>query len=487
MSARSALLALGLLAAAVLSLQLLSSSDVVEAGADRTTLVAVERGSFEVRVQFVGELQPVRATTLSSGIRSDRGKIIEIIDDGAEVETGDVLVRFDRTPFEEEERHIELEVALAESVVDARRQAFEWEKAQAERRIQTAKFDLEVAALDKHRLEKGEGPLELARLESELFEREGEWKDQSGFLGELEGLRARGHVTDAEIEQVTQRSEKARRTADLAVRQFETYRDFILPTRKATLKHKVEQADMEYQQTQVSAGFKIGESQAALQQAERDLDAARGRLEKVRAELERTVLRAPQPGMVVLRAEFREQERRKPRVGDSVWQNQPLLYLPDLSQMEVVGQVREVDVHLVEPGNEGMARLDAYPELALPARVRSIGVLAEREEGVTGGEKSFRVLVDLEEGDARLRPGMTARVDILSARVEDALVVPIQSVWESDGERWCWVLPSAGAAWERRSVAVGAVSRHLAAITGGLREGEHVSLVEPAAADDAGR
>ena len=37
------------------------------------------------RVQLVGELQPVRSTTLSSQIASDRGKIVYLIDDGAEV------------------------------------------------------------------------------------------------------------------------------------------------------------------------------------------------------------------------------------------------------------------------------------------------------------------------------------------------------------------------------------------------------------------
>ena len=181
--------------------------------------------------------------------------------------------------------------------------------------------------------------------------------------------------------------------------------------------------------------------------------------------------------MVVLREDFREGERRKPRVGDSVWQNQPLLYLPDLTRMQVLTQVREVDVHLVQPGHHGTARVDAYPSLQLPATVQTIGVLASKGEGALGGEKAIRVTIALEDSDPRLRPGMTARVDLLSRRVEDALVVPIQSVWGDGDEAWCWVHGPNG--FGRRAVRVGARSRHEAEILEGLAEGERVALAEP--------
>jgi len=76
-----------------------------------TGLVArVERRTFDVRAVAVGDLQPASSTTISSGIRSNRGKILEIADDGARVEEGDLLVLFDATPFEEDVR--EAEVAL---------------------------------------------------------------------------------------------------------------------------------------------------------------------------------------------------------------------------------------------------------------------------------------------------------------------------------------------------------------------------------------
>lgn len=475
------LVALALASTGVVSWLRIPSSAASEAMAiDDGRLTRVERRSFDVRVQLVGELQPVRSTTLSSQIASDRGKIVYLIDDGAEVSEGDVLVRFDPTPFQEEMRQAELESLLAESIVAARTQSVEWERAQAKRREKTAEFELEVATLERYRFEKGEGPLELARLESELRDQEAALEEHAGFLEELGELLLAGHVNEAEIHQVEKRAEKASQTAELARRQYETYRDFILPSRLAALKHKIEQAAMELEQTRVSNAFKIGESEASLEAAARDLDAAQSRLEQAKTTLERTTITAPLSGMVVHREEFRDGERRKPRVGDSVWQNQPLLYLPDLTRMVVLTQVREVDVHKVQPGHGGEASFDAYPELALAAAVRSIGVLAERE-GLHGGEKTFRVTAELVDGDTRLRPGMTARLDILSEAVADALVIPIQALWERGGRTWCWVATADGV--ERRDVRVGARSHHFAEVLEGLVEGDVVSLVAPDAED----
>jgi len=473
---------LGAAALVFVCLPLLTSGAEPARSAALESAVAVERRSFEVRVPLIGELQPVRSKTISSALKSDRGKIIYLVEDGRQVAEGDVLVRFDPTPFEEEERTAQMDVGQAETIVQAREQALLWEEAQAKRRVKTAEFEREVATLDKFQFERGEGPLERARLEGEHAEKDAEWDDQRGFLTELEDLLTRGHVNQAEVEQVKKRAAKAEKAAELARRKFETYRDYILPTRKAALRHRLEQAGMELEQTRVSAEFKIGEARAALEKARRELEAARERLDQARIQLEQCTLKAPLSGIVVHREEFRDGQRRKPRVGDSVWQNQPLLFLPDLTEMIVETRVREVDVHLVQPGNVGQTELDAYPGLRLSARVRSIGVLAERDQVAHGGEKAFSVTVDLLEADPKLRPGMTARVDVLSERVEDALVVPIQALWSADGVDWCWLLD--GDKFVRRNVKVGLRSRHHAAILEGLQEGDRVSLVDPRTSDE---
>ncbi len=57
-------------------------------------------------------------------------------------------------------------------------------------------------------------------------------------------------------------------------------------------------------------------------------------------------------------------------------QNQPLLYLPDISAMIVKTQVREIDLHKLVKNQECKVQVDAYPDSVLEGQVAFIGALA---------------------------------------------------------------------------------------------------------------
>ena len=194
-------------------------------------------------------------------------------------------------------------------------------------------------------------------------------------------------------------------------------------------------------------------------------------------ELDRTVIRAPIPGIAVLPEAFRGGEKRKPRVGDIVWQNQPLVYLPDISEMVVKTQIREIDLHKVAAGKKVMVFVDAYPDLKLTGDVQSIGVLAESRTESHTADKYFQVVVSVKEKDQRLRPGMTARVEIECAKVEKALSIPIHAVFNEEGRSYCYV--DTQASYEKREISIGAQSEDWAQVLAGLKEGERVALSKP--------
>ncbi len=121
-----------------------------------------------VQVHSVGELDAADSVVLSSSVRGDRGKIIWLVEDGRQVQRGDVLVRLDPSNFEEEVLKLESNLKDQKTVIDAYEQLLEWEINQAEREITKAERELEVAILDLRRLESGEGPMQMATLEGDL-------------------------------------------------------------------------------------------------------------------------------------------------------------------------------------------------------------------------------------------------------------------------------------------------------------------------------
>ena len=437
----------------------------------------VTRCDLRVVVRAIGELDALRSTVISSGVRGDCGKIIYLVEDGKRVEKGDILLRLDPTPFEQETGRLNDLLNEKEALLEARGQLLEWEKNQVHRELKAAEFELRLAELDLKKLGKGEGPLELARLERKAQEAKRKHEEISGYIDDLQNLEKQGFANRTEVDLAGRRVEEARNEHRMAQKGLEYYRDHVLPTSLEKARARVDQARMEIDRTSKGGGFKIGKAEAAVRQAEEELQAANTKHDAAVGELGKTVIRAPIPGMVVLREDFRSGQRRKPRVGDVVWQNQPIMYLPDLTKMVVKSRVREIDLHKVAVGKEAVVRIDAYPDARLRGKVDFIGILAERHRQVRSAEKFFQVNILIEEEDLRLRPGMTARAAIRSEHAVDVLAVPLHAVFREGEKTYCYVRVTDGFA--RRHLKCGLWNEDAVEITHGLREGESVCLARP--------
>jgi HlyD family secretion protein len=421
--------------------------------------VAVAKKSFSVVVDAIGELDAARSTVLFSQIRGDRGKIVSIISDGSRVKKGDVLVRLDPTFFEEEVTRLTNEVHEWEAVVSAHEQVLEWEKVQSEREKKTLEFDARAARLDLVKLEKGEGPLELYRLEGAAQDAKQDMKEKEGYLTALKDLEKRGYANITEIALAQNKVSEAKETYEVAKRRLESYRDYVLPSLIENAQAQVARTKMNLEQFKKGVGFKIGKAMAALRKAQQSLKSTISSLKTAQAELERTVIRAPIPGIAVLPEAFRGGKKRKPRIGDIVWQNQPIVYLPDISDMVVKTQIREVDLHKVAKGKHALVFVDAYPDLRLVGEVQSIGVLAESRIESYTDDKYFQVVVSVKKNDQRLRPGMTVRLEIECEKVQDSLSIPVHAVFNDQGRSCCYVDTQTN--YEKREISIGAQNEGL--------------------------
>lgn len=443
-----------------------------------------ETGDIAVEVRTVGELDAAGSLVVSSAVRGDRGKIIEMVEDGASVDAGDILIRLDPSVFEEEVLRLRSRVIELEAMATAQEHLLEWEKNQAEREISRAESDLHVAGLELRRLELGEGPKELARLEADVRKAEDDFEKKRGYLKALNELKNRGFSNPTEIEQIGKVIADAQQLYRMAEMQFTSYRDHLLPVQVEKAKAAVAAAEINLEQVKRGGGYKIGQAVAALDKSEQEREAARQNLQKAQEELAATIIRAPGPGMVVFAEQVRETGRRKPRIGDQVWQNQPLVYLPDVSRMIVNTQVREIDLHKIDIGKPVSLRVDAYPQLHLTGKVASIGILADARENARQSGKYFKVAITVDQSDARLRPGMTTRVVILCDAVKDVLTAPVYAIF-SEGDRF-FAYVDVRASFEKREVLLGLQSDHRVQIRTGLSPGDVIALSEPPAPEIRG-
>ena len=153
-----------------------------------------------------------------------------------------------------------------------------------------------------------------------------------------------------------------------------------------------------------------------------ELTKARGIYTRAQAQLEELVLRAPRAGTVVI-ADHPWFGRRL-QVGDVVQPGFLAVEVSSSEHMQVIAQLSDVDDGLVRAGMPALCTLDAHPDRPLPCEVRSVSEVAQApREGSL--RRFFPVVVELSETDpAIMRPGMSAKVDVLARATPDALLAP---------------------------------------------------------------
>jgi HlyD family secretion protein len=108
-------------------------------------------------------------------------------------------------------------------------------------------------------------------------------------------------------------------------------------------------------------------------------------------------------------------------------QGRTLMTISDLEVFEVEVEVDETEINKVQTGQHTDIEVDAYPDTTFNGEVVEVGNTAITSAG-QDQSTNFRVKVVFQDPDVMLRPGMSATVDITTAKREDVLTVPYSSV-----------------------------------------------------------
>jgi HlyD family secretion protein len=105
-----------------------------------------------------------------------------------------------------------------------------------------------------------------------------------------------------------------------------------------------------------------------------------------------------------------------------------LMTIADLSVMEVEVEVDETDVIAVALDHPAEVRIDALPDQTINGKVTEIGSSALQKTTVSQESKDFKVVITLEDPPTSLKPGLSASADIITAKKENVLSIPISAL-----------------------------------------------------------
>lgn len=211
------------------------------------------------------------------------------------------------------------------------------------------------------------------------------------------------------------------------------------------------------------------------------LQTAKAQLDRVEEELSKAQVKAPADGVIVLEqdSEGRGTQQRELQPGDRVWEGRTVATIADLSQMRVEIELDAGPARQVKRKQRAIVTADAMPRSAFEGEVSEISQTANESTlpgtGMPSGERTFQAKVAIKDlKKAKLRPGMTAQVRIITETIKSAVRVPLECVFEKDERRVVYVKQGGG--FREVEVELGPQSSDMVVVEKGLSGSERVSL-----------
>jgi len=196
---------------------------------------------------------------------------------------------------------------------------------------------------------------------------------------------------------------------------------------------------------------------------EASLNKAKASVQNINAQIGKTVIRAPISGVVA---------KQEAKTGEIVSAGSEIVSIISDANYEIESNVPEADLAKIKIGDVANVTLDAYGEdILFQASIASI----DPAETIIGGIPTYKTTLEFMEEDNRIRSGMTANIDILTAQLENVIAVPGQLIAKKDGKKFVQII--LGNQFIETEVETGIIgSGGRVEIVSGLREGDKVLI-----------
>lgn len=216
--------------------------------------------------------------------------------------------------------------------------------------------------------------------------------------------------------------------------------------------------------------------QSEIKMNEQSIKRIENRLQSSRKLLESLTLKAPQKGLA-LRPDYRVTGTSKLQAGDIVWNNMPLVIIPELNQMKVKIMASEADYKYISVDDSVCYTFDAMPDHVAWGKILSKKPVGQQIK-MGSKVKLFEVEASIDSTTKLPEPGFTANCRITLRQVKDTIVIPQIAIFEEDLKKFVYVRQRDGG-YEMRQIQTSLTSLKAAVVAAGLQANDVISLVKP--------
>lgn len=445
----------------------------------------VKTGPLRISITETGAIEPKGTTIVKNEVEGET-TIVYIVDEGAEVKKGDLLVELDSSTLTDNRVDQEIQVLSAEaSFIDAR-ENYSVTQSQAESDVDEAKLTYEFAKQDLEKYIEGEYPNQLKEAEANITLSEEELAEAQETLEWSRKLNEENFISASELESDELAYKKKELDLDLAKRDLDLLENYTHKRELAQLESDVKQAKMALDRTERSAKADIVQAEASFKAKEAEYTRQQDKLKKIESQLQKTKIYAPADGSVIYATSAEQMGRRfgggdEPlELGSSVRERQELIHLPTNEGFKVELSIAEASIDKVRTGLPTIITVDTLPGKVFTGKVQYVSTVVDAESAFMNPDLkvySTEVVLDDDQDLNSIRSGMSCTAEIVVEQHKEATYVPVQAVLNVDGTQTVYVVD--GSDLEPRAVETGNDNGIVIKIDDGLKAGELVALNPP--------
>jgi len=324
----------------------------------------------------------------------------------------------------------------------------------------------------------GEAKQKLRKFEDDL---QVAMKEEGQAKANLEGTRRlfdKGFVTKIDLEKDEIANENNRLKVQTAVTARDLFLKYEFPKTAEETLSKYAEAVRELVRARKAAISKLAQAEAKLKSAQGQYNIQARQRKEFYEQLDKCTISAKRPGLVVYGGGGDEDYyggEERIREGATVRERQSIITIPDMTKMSVRVKIHESYIKKVKKSQRARITVDAFPDTVLEGEVSKVGVLPDSQNRWMNPDmKVYLTTITINGTNDWLKPGMSAKVEILANCLSNVVYVPVQSVAPSEGKQVCYV--ANGHKPECRTVEIGEFNDEFIEIKNGLKEGERVLL-----------
>ena len=444
----------------------------------------VKRGDMLISVVEGGALRAVKESVIRSEFEGI-SRIISIVPEGTYVKAGDIVVELDSSELKDRVNQQEVTYQNNEFSFIQAKENLSIQQSLVESQVKEAELRVEFAKSDLDKYIEGDAPQQINTATNTIIIRKEQLQRAQDKLDWTQQLFKKGYASKSELEADGLSLVQARIAVEQSEEDLRLFRKYDMPKTQRRLESAWEQSQLELDRLRQRTSNQIAQAQANLRTSQRALELTHEKLNELKQQLENSKIKAPQDGLVVYASSSFGDRGGQMLIeeGAQVRQRQEIIKLPDVSQMIVEIRVHESHVLQIHPGLDAYVTIDSIPDRRFRARVTKVAVLPNSQDRwMNPNLKVYSTDVLIEEDLPDLKPGASARAEIIVTNLINALTVPLQAVTTVKGKQVCYV--QEGDVLVPVPVSVGNFNDQFIEIRSGLKEGVQVALTPPAAPSD---